>query len=86
METARPFTAGRDTGGRWTSPSTSTRTADGRGSPGGSTNRSSRSCVSGLVDAYAVIALPNPASVGLHERLGFERVGVYERVGYEAGA
>jgi phosphinothricin acetyltransferase len=34
----------------------------------------------------AGITLPNPASVGLHETLGFSRVGVYERVGYKAGA
>jgi len=39
----------------------------------------------GFVNAYAVIALPNQASVGLHEALGFERVGVYERVGYKNG-
>lgn len=39
----------------------------------------------GFVTAYAGIALPNPASVGLHESLGFERVGVYRRVGYKRG-
>jgi phosphinothricin acetyltransferase len=39
----------------------------------------------GCVNAYAVIALPNPASVGFHETLGFECVGVYERVGYKHG-
>ena len=39
----------------------------------------------GLYSAYAVIALPNPASVELHEALGFERVGLYERVGYKDG-
>lgn len=36
--------------------------------------------------AYAGIALPNPASVALHESLGFEQVGVYESVGYKHGA
>lgn len=36
--------------------------------------------------ALAGITLPNAASVGLHEALGFERVGVYRRVGYKAGA
>jgi phosphinothricin acetyltransferase len=40
----------------------------------------------GYVNAYAGIALPNPASVGLHESLGFEPVGVYRKVGYKLGA
>jgi phosphinothricin acetyltransferase len=31
------------------------------------------------------ITLPNEASVGLHEALGFERVGVYRNVGWKAG-
>ncbi|WP_135806507.1 GNAT family N-acetyltransferase [Halorussus marinus] len=35
--------------------------------------------------AVAVIALPNPASVGLHESKGFERVGTFEAVGYKRG-
>ncbi|USZ66675.1 GNAT family N-acetyltransferase [Halorussus salilacus] len=39
----------------------------------------------GFYNAYAGIALPSPASVGLHESLGFERVGVYESVGYKRG-
>jgi phosphinothricin acetyltransferase len=39
----------------------------------------------GIYTAYAVIALPNPASVGLHESFGFERVGLYERVGFKNG-
>jgi phosphinothricin acetyltransferase len=34
-------------------------------------------------NAYAVIALPNEASVGFHESMGFEPVGVYEGVGYK---
>ena len=33
--------------------------------------------------AYAGIALPNEASVRLHEKLGFERVGSYHEVGYK---
>lgn len=33
--------------------------------------------------AIAGIALPNPASVGLHERLGFAPVGVYRRIGWK---
>ncbi|HEX2160710.1 MAG TPA: arsinothricin resistance N-acetyltransferase ArsN1 family B [Thermoleophilaceae bacterium] len=36
--------------------------------------------------ALAGITLPNAASVGLHEALGFEPVGVYRSVGYKAGA
>ena len=39
----------------------------------------------GFCSAHAVIALPNPASVGLHESVGFERVGVHEAVGYKHG-
>jgi phosphinothricin acetyltransferase len=40
----------------------------------------------GFVTAYAVIVLPNPASVRLHEAVGFEHVGVCPAVGYKAGA
>jgi phosphinothricin acetyltransferase len=36
--------------------------------------------------ACAGIALPNAASVGLHEALGFEPVGVYRNIGFKAGA
>jgi phosphinothricin acetyltransferase len=36
--------------------------------------------------AVAGITLPNAGSVGLHEAMGFERVGVYERIGWKAGA
>jgi phosphinothricin acetyltransferase len=40
----------------------------------------------GFYHAYAGITLPNPASVGLHESLGFQPVGVYRAVGYKLGA
>ncbi len=40
----------------------------------------------GYVNAYAGVTLPNPASVGLHEALGFEPVGVYRQVGFKCGA
>jgi len=40
----------------------------------------------GYFNAYAGIALPNPASVGLHEAVGFQPVGVYREVGYKLGA
>jgi L-amino acid N-acyltransferase YncA len=39
----------------------------------------------GYVSAYAGIALPNPASVGLHTALGFTPVGTYRAVGFKAG-
>jgi phosphinothricin acetyltransferase len=39
----------------------------------------------GFFNAYAGIALPNDASVGLHRALGFQPVGVYEHVGYKLG-
>ena len=36
--------------------------------------------------ALAGVALPNPASVGLHEACGFKLVGVYRGIGYKFGA
>jgi L-amino acid N-acyltransferase YncA len=36
--------------------------------------------------ALAGITLPNPASVALHESLGFAPVGVYRAIGFKAGA
>ena len=40
----------------------------------------------GFVRAHAGVVLPNDASVALHERLGFARVGTYPQVGWKAGA
>jgi phosphinothricin acetyltransferase len=40
----------------------------------------------GFFNAYAGVTLPNPASVGLHEAMGFTPVGVYRHVGYKLGA
>ena len=40
----------------------------------------------GYCQAFAGIALPNVASVGLHESFGFERLGVYRDVGFKHGA
>ena len=40
----------------------------------------------GLRIACAGITLPNPASVALHEGLGFVPVGVYRRIGWKLGA
>ena len=39
----------------------------------------------GYATAYAGITQPNPASVGLHESLGFTAVGVFRAVGYKDG-
>jgi phosphinothricin acetyltransferase len=37
-------------------------------------------------NVYAGITLPNAASVGLHESMGFQPVGVYRAVGFKHGA
>jgi len=42
--------------------------------------------IQGFYNAYAGITLPNPASVGLHESMGFNPVGVYRSVGYKLGS
>ncbi|MEE8475951.1 MAG: GNAT family N-acetyltransferase, partial [Myxococcota bacterium] len=33
--------------------------------------------------AYGGVALPNPASIALHERLGFSAVGTFREVGFK---
>ena len=38
-----------------------------------------------VLGAYAIIALPNPRSIRLHERLGFRRVGTLTDVGKKFG-
>jgi L-amino acid N-acyltransferase YncA len=40
----------------------------------------------GIRAAHAGITLPNAASVGIHEALGFRPVAVYPRVGWKRGA
>ena len=40
----------------------------------------------GFVNVYAGIALPNPASVALHQAIGMRRVSLYERVGWKFDA
>jgi L-amino acid N-acyltransferase YncA len=40
----------------------------------------------GYFNVFAGIALPNPASVALHEAMGFQPIGVYLNVGYKLGA
>lgn len=40
----------------------------------------------GFRAAYAGIALPNPASVGLHEAMGFALVAAFPEIGFKRGA
>lgn len=40
----------------------------------------------GYYQAFAGIALPNEASIALHEALGFQPLGVYRKVGFKKGA
>jgi phosphinothricin acetyltransferase len=37
----------------------------------------------GFINAYAGIALPNNASIGLHEFFGFKKIAQYEHVGFK---
>ena len=39
----------------------------------------------GFYNAIAGITLPNPGSVGLHESMGFETVGIYRHIGFKCG-
>lgn len=39
----------------------------------------------GFFNAYAGITIPNPASTGFHESIGFEPIGTYHDVGYKDG-
>jgi L-amino acid N-acyltransferase YncA len=39
----------------------------------------------GYVSAFAGVTLPNPASVGLHESVGFEPIGTFPSVGFKHG-
>jgi L-amino acid N-acyltransferase YncA len=40
----------------------------------------------GYFQAFAGIALPNDASVALHESVGFQPIGIYRKVGFKLGA
>jgi L-amino acid N-acyltransferase YncA len=40
----------------------------------------------GFCTAYAGITLPNPASIALHEKKGFERIGVFKDAGFKLNA
>lgn len=39
----------------------------------------------GIHAIFAGIALPNPASIGLHETMGFTPIGIYREVGWKMG-
>jgi phosphinothricin acetyltransferase len=39
----------------------------------------------GFTNALAGTTLPNPGSVGLHQALGFQPVGVYRNIGFKCG-
>jgi phosphinothricin acetyltransferase len=39
----------------------------------------------GIHRAYAVVTLPNEASIGVHEALGYRRVGTLDEVGFKGG-
>jgi phosphinothricin acetyltransferase len=41
--------------------------------------------VQGFRRCYAGITRPNPASVALHERMGFTSLGVFRRIGFKHG-
>jgi len=40
----------------------------------------------GFYNALAGTTLPNPGSVGLHQAMGFQPVGVYRNIGFKCGA
>lgn len=40
----------------------------------------------GIKTVYAGVTLPNAQSEGLHETLGFRRLGVYRNTGFKNGA
>ena len=40
----------------------------------------------GYFQAFAGVALPNDASVALHEAVGFKSIGIYRKVGFKLGA
>ncbi len=40
----------------------------------------------GYHNALAGTTLPNPGSIGLHQAMGFQPVGVYRNIGFKCGA
>ena len=39
----------------------------------------------GIHRAYAIVALPNDASIGLHQSVGYRVVGTLDQAGYKLG-
>lgn len=39
----------------------------------------------GYLAAYSCVTLPNPRSIGLHRRFGFEETGIFRRAGWKLG-
>lgn len=39
----------------------------------------------GYNNVFAGVALPNEKSIGIHQRLGFEEIGIFKNVGYKNG-
>lgn len=87
MSTPASTASARRTNGRWMSPPTCERTAGVRGIGKRLYEELFRQLVElGYYQAFAGIALPNQASVGLHESVGFQALGVYRKVGFKNGA
>ncbi|KAA3615587.1 MAG: N-acetyltransferase family protein [Calditrichaeota bacterium] len=40
----------------------------------------------GIINAIALIALPNPTSIAFHKSFGFHEIGVFEKVGFKFNA
>src|SRR5580693_5182462 len=40
----------------------------------------------GYFNVYAGISLPNEKSVGFHEKIGFEEIGIYKKTGFKHGS
>ena len=64
----------------------STSVRGGAASAGPSTRPSSAAARAGFRNAFAGIALPNEASVALHQAVGFVALGHYRNVGFKLGA
>ena len=39
----------------------------------------------GVISTFIGVTLPNPASVGFHEKMGYRPIGIYHNVGYKFG-
>lgn len=42
-------------------------------------------CLQGYINLYAIITLPNVKSVGFHQAMGFQELGIFRKVGYKLG-